>query len=139
MILMAVMGEKESEADAFHFAMVNELGASRVRRVYLGFISDITERLRRLKIETSGRWSDEVVTLVVGVNSTEELAMLRQMGAFVCYQYGPLSGGYHQFDIKPVDLMISQADGRPDHVLDALDAYSECYTRKRDRRTKGAA
>lgn len=139
MILMAVMGEKESDSDAFHFAMVNELGASRVRRVYLGFVSDMTERLRRLRLEASGRWDDEVVTLVVGVNSTEELDLLRQMGAFICHQYGALSGIYHQFDIKPVDLMISQANNSPDHVLEALEAYSECYTRKRNRRIKGAA
>ncbi|WP_139073853.1 hypothetical protein [Aliivibrio fischeri] len=133
------MGEDESEADPFHFAMVNELGASQVRRVYLGFVSDMSERLRRLKLETMGRWSDDVVTLVVGVNAQPEIDMLREMGAFMCHQYGPLSMAYERVEIKPGDLMISMSEKRPAHVLDALEAYSECYTRKRHPKVKGAA
>jgi len=140
MILMALVGECESEADSFHFAMTHELGASRVRRVYVGFISDLTERLRRLRLETSDRVSDEFVTLVVGVKTPEEVAELRLMGAFICHPYGVLTRTHDDIVIRPNDLLVSMKDSRPDHALDALEAYSECYIRRRRmRKAKGAA
>ncbi len=140
MILMALIGECDSEADSFHFAMTHELGPSKVRRVYVGFVSDMTERLRRLRLEATARLSDEFVTLVVGVNTPQEVAELRSMGAFVCHQHGPLGDIYDDIAIQSHDLVISSNEERPSHALDALEAYSECYVRRREmRKAKGAA
>ena len=140
MILMALIGEGESESDSFHFSMTHELGPSKVRRVYVGFVLDMTERLRRLRLEAAARLSDEFVTLVVGVNTPQEVAELRSMGAFICHCYGPLAGIYDDINIEPHDLVVSLHSNRPSHVLDAIEAYSECYVRRREmRNAKGVA
>ncbi|EJV5951094.1 hypothetical protein R7D97_25100 [Vibrio sp. Vb5031] len=136
MIVMALLGGTEEDGDASYLALVNELGASRVRRLFLGYLPDPAERARRLRLEISGRWPDDIVTLVVGTNSKEELQVLRSFGAFVCHQYGALSEFYSQHGIKHHDLMVSEGESVPDHVLNTVEAWSECYVRQMDRRRK---
>ncbi|EKI0737911.1 hypothetical protein [Vibrio parahaemolyticus] len=136
MIVMALLGGTEDDGEAAYLALVNELGAGQVRRLYLGYLPDPAERARRLRLELSGRWPDDIVTLVIGSNSAEELQALRRLGAFVCHQYGSLTEFYDRLDIKHHDLMVSEADNTPAHVLTAIEAWSECYVRKLDRRRK---
>lgn len=136
MIVMALLGGNEDDSEAMYIALMKELGASRVRRLYLGYLPDPAERVRRLRLELSSRLPDDVVTLVVGVDTDAELNALRNLGAFVCHHYGPLTRIYQQFDIKSYDLMVSEAKAVPDHVMGAVDAWSECYVRKLSRRQK---
>ncbi|PMN73177.1 hypothetical protein [Enterovibrio norvegicus] len=142
MILMALVGEGNDTGDAVHFALTRELGAPRVRRVFVGFLPCQDARIRRLNIEARTRGSDENVTLVVGINTPAEADAMRNMGAVVCHPYrrGRVSA---MVPVRPLDLMISADLVHPEHVLDAVEAYSECFTRRaaarKQRRTQGAA
>lgn len=139
MIVMALLGGTEDERESMVIALMKELGASRVRRLYLGYLPDPVERVRRLRMELSSRLPDDVVTVVLNPDTEAELNTLRNLGAFVCHYYGTLSGIYSQFEIKSYDLMVSEANRTPDHVLGAVDAWSECYVRMRQRRLKSRA
>ncbi|NAX32020.1 hypothetical protein CAG63_18405 [Vibrio sp. V37_P2S8PM304] len=66
----------------------------------------------------------------------EELQTLRRLGAFVCHQYGALTEFYDRMDIKHHDLMVSENAFKPPHVLNAIEAWSECYVRTLTRRRK---
>lgn len=138
MIIMALVGEGNDTGDDIYFALTRELGPSRVRRVFVGFLTCPAERIRRLKIEAGARGSDDNVTLVVGINTAAEVEALRAMGAFICHT--------HRFSrtvpIRAGDLQVSESRHRPDHQLDAIEAYSECWTRRvaaRRARREGAA
>ncbi|EGR3853012.1 hypothetical protein DEH12_16755 [Vibrio cholerae] len=136
MIVMALLGGTESDGDAAYLALVKELGASRVRRLFLGYLPDPNERCRRLRLELSGRWPDDIVTLVIGTNTKQEVNTLRQLGVFVCHQYGALTDFYDQLDIKHHDLMVSEQAVKPSHVFSIVEAWSECYLRMQQRRRK---
>lgn len=136
MIVMALLGATEEQSEAAYQALVSELGSGRVRRLYLGYLPDPAERARRLRMETSGRWPDDIVTLFIGSGCKEELQTLRDMDAFVCHQYGALKDDYDHLDIQPHDFMISEFRWAPSHVISIVEAWSECYVRKLDRRRK---
>lgn len=136
MIVMAMIGGTEESGDCAYKSLVRELGASRVRKLYLGYLSDPHERARRLYIELSGRFSDDIVTLVVGSNTPEEVSALRKMGAFICHQYGALTSCYASLAIQPSDLMVTTALCRPEHVLTPIEAWSVCFVKKKEQRRK---
>lgn len=143
MIVMALVGGDEKHNEAVYLALVNELGRGQVRRLYLGYLLDPSERVRRLQMEFSNRLPQNVVTIVMGCSSEQEITALRHRGAFICHHYGALSSVYSSHClIQPADLMISDAKNTPDHVLTSVDAWSECYIchmRRHQRRAKAVA
>ncbi|HHY0482693.1 hypothetical protein [Vibrio parahaemolyticus] len=139
MIVMALLGGTEEHGEQAYQALVRELGSAQVRRLYLGYLPDPAERARRLRVETSGRWPDNIVTLFIGSGCQEELHALRSMDAFICHQYGALTDAYDQLDIQPHDLMVSESRCSPSHVMSIVEAWSECVVSKLNRRRQRAA
>lgn len=131
MIVMAVFGGCDKDEEKAYHALVKELGESRVRRLNLGFLPDKAERARRLRLETAGRYSDDIVTLVFGVKSFEESCVLRKIGAFVCHHYTALTRVYDEVPIAIGDFIVSESRQVPPHVVTIVDAFSECLIRKR--------
>ncbi|MFD2178533.1 hypothetical protein [Veronia pacifica] len=132
MILLAISGD-EAFGRACCAQLSAELGSARLRRLYLGHLPELAERVRRIRLSLP-RLSDHYVTVATGVNSEEEAAEYRRLGGMVCHPYGSVSLEKNALRIRHGDVLISPSPDTPSHVLEPLDVWSEHLIQRRVQR-----
>ncbi len=96
-----------------------------------GVASCRTAGLSRLKAEFDQPSKiTNVITIVDGVTTAQELDYLRNKSALICHCYGQLSTVYDQVSISSVDKLVLPAPlplRTPDHIYTPDEVLSECY------------
>ena len=106
----------------------------RIERFSVGGLVDPQRRIERYKFIFSRKTFDDRVTVVVGVTDADEVAALRQLGAFFCHVRGPLSKVFCDVPMLLSDLHVAARSWslpKPEAVLTPAEVLSECLIRFR--------
>ena len=128
MIIVLFANTKEALKTVFGYIAHQHAGHS--VHVNLTRVENIDLRMSQLN-QIPDRKTERRVTVVSNPQTGRELKFLREMGAVVCHQYGPLSPLYtNEISISPLhDLQYvpSLSVGvAPGHVLAVDELLSEC-------------
>lgn len=133
MIIVLFSSTGEALKKAFSYIESQHQGYS--VHVNLTRVPDVKNRLVQLH-QIPDRASERRVTVVSNPQTGQELKLLREFGAVVCHQYGPLSPLYsNEISISPLHDLHYVPDlvgrGLPGHVLCVDEVLSECKIRHR--------
>lgn len=135
MLIMVIQGTEGRERDSV-ISQLTHLKQPQVVTLDVSFVATPEQRIQRLQLLLHR--SRQVLNVVVGANSKEEIAFLRAQGAMFCnvHRHFPnhllgIEGAIH-----PGDMLVSPREERePDViVLRPDEAFSECLLRSKFRR-----
>ncbi|MDW2216230.1 hypothetical protein [Vibrio sp. 1982] len=135
MLILVIQGTECRERDSV-ITQLTHLTRPQVVTIDVSFLPTATLRLDRLKVLLHR--SPKVLNVVVGANSKEEIAFLREQGAMFFNLHRRFPS--HLLDIEgaihPEDCLVSPTlESEPDvDVYRPDEAFSECFARHKFRR-----
>lgn len=138
--MIIVLFASTGEALKKTFSYIERQHGGYSAHVNLTRVVDVKNRLVQLQ-QIPDRVTERRVTVVSNPQTGQELKLLREMGAVICHQYGPLSPLYtSEISISPLHDLHYIPDlvgrGLPGHVLCVDEVLSECKIKHRKFRLK---
>ncbi|EQB9038072.1 TPA: hypothetical protein ACMDPH_003456 [Vibrio cholerae] len=137
MLIMVIQGGNGSARDNVISALTH-FKNPRVVTIDVSFIASIERRIETLQQMLHKGW--DVMNVVVGANSAQEIEYLRGVGAMFCnvHRHYPqhlleIPGAIHRDDVLVSTWQYEESDVE---VLSPDEAFSECLVRDRARRRK---
>lgn len=130
MIIVVLGGSENLRDDVISQLMQSKL--TRIRHLSIaGVVNCKNTRLSRLKVEFDQPSKlTNVITIVSGISTNDELEYLRSKNAMICHCYGQLTDIYDHVAcvrgdkyILPEPLQFTA----PDHIYSPAEILSECY------------
>ena len=110
-----------------------------VEKLCLAGLVDPKQRIERYQFLFSRTAVNERATLVVGVETPEEVVALRGLGAHFCHVRGPLAPVFKTLPILINDHHVASdwwTKDKPDMVLTPQELLSECLIANRKTRVR---
>jgi hypothetical protein len=130
MIVVILGGSESLRSDVIRQLMQSDITLIKHLNIE-GLVQFKNRTISRLMAEFEQSYKlTNIVTIVSGVTTNDELVYLRGKGAIVCHCYGQLTGIYEHISCTVGDKFILPHPLQftaPDHIYSPDEVLSECY------------